>query len=448
MKTRLFICSGLISLLNVATIKRKEGEKGQYDDYLIIYAEDDAPLYLTNKRLGEIAGFNKIYPVSRIYDAVDEKIVDELYFFSHYNVLPKINRRYLNARWHLIEEGLSSYFKYYWFEKDIASCNFLFLHKKMDFVGYEKKKLKPISSDEIKKTAFLFKSNLRKIPFEEKDKVLFFIGQYIFSEKRDEKFVLDLYIGIVKKLLSLSYKVVFKTHPRHPRPFLAKLESSINSEGFFFLDDFLPAELYDYPFISVISVTSGALLTYSHLYNVPAFCDVRSELLDDLFCADRFFGEIVSQYIPDIQKLYALGNVEGMSRDECSEKLWAIFSSFIESKPILSENKTLVWQAKAMIHDVRRQSGRDENYNLDNFHLEQLYNELRSEFDTLNNELEAKKKIINLLNEKKRIYLDYWKSSFLSLFLIGKKRRHYKNKKEKLHRKIRDIRNFLKYGYF
>ena len=53
-------------------------------------------------------------------------------------------------------------------------------------------------------------------------------------------------------------------------------------------------------------------------------------------------------------------------------------------------------------------------------------------------------RLLNLLNNKHKIKQNYYRCKMLSFLTIGAKRKHYKNKKELLKHKIREIRMYEK----
>jgi MoaA/NifB/PqqE/SkfB family radical SAM enzyme len=350
MKKRLFISTGPFSLLNILTIIRQNKEF--CENYLI------TPDYMGNtffnsinhsiaQKSNEFACIlfskflNNSYRVDLLADKIQFDNINEVYSCSHIHVTKNICGLFKNATYFLIEEGLSSYMRYFKEHEGAASAYFLFMHDKFDFLN-ENISINKLDKEIFKDIAASVAADYPfKISFTSDDKVALFLGQYLLFRLGDRA-AISFYKRNISLLLSLGYKIIFKTHPRPSEVFQKSLEKDFGGNEFIFWDSPIPVEAYNLDLTAVISASSGGLLTLSHLYNIPAFAApdivIQGSRLHD---ADRFYAQIVKKYVPDVHELFAMGSVHSKRKNDIQEALRVKFRKFINAKPKLSQHTEL-----------------------------------------------------------------------------------------------------------
>lgn len=294
----------------------------------------------------------EMFHLLEINKDIDFDEIDEVYIISHYNLTPKFRGKFKNAQFFLLEEGLSSYMRYNEYHEGAKEAFFLVLNDKLDFINDKNLIINRIDKQYFKKTIAGLNLNKIKLPFEKNDKVIFLLTQYNVFSYLGVNSAISIYMDIILKLLALGYKIIIKPHPRNDY-LQSHLLNEINSGNIFILVSDLPAEVFDLDIAAVVSISSGALFSMSHLYDVAAFSftdailNIQKKAAD--IVEDKFYAQIVKEYIPSIDVLYNFGNVENIDKDVCKEKLKRLFDEFIKKQSRLSQNSRLASLANKLV---------------------------------------------------------------------------------------------------
>ena len=339
-KKRVFVSSGLFSLLNIFTLREQFSEDA--DDFLLISNEQgNNSFYKYHMDLALGRGFSEIMPTNYDFDALNERIpfdkIDEVYTIPHYFVHHAIKGKFKQAKCFFIEEGLTSYIKYY-DDPSVAGAFFLLMHDKFDFINAKDICIKKLDRALFKQIAVDMASRYpMNISFQKSDKVVLFLGQYSMFVHSETQRALFLYKEAMSRLIDAGYKIIFKIHPRSAIEIQSSLRNTFPKSHLYFWDDTRPSEIYDLDIVAVVSFSSGGLLTMSHLYNLPAFhIDFKN---DFSFEIENFFSRVIREYTPSFEIL--LGNVADKPKNECQEILREVFKKFMSKKPLLSDNEKL-----------------------------------------------------------------------------------------------------------
>ncbi|MCL2625729.1 MAG: SPASM domain-containing protein [Cystobacterineae bacterium] len=359
-KKRVFVSSGLFSLLNIFTLREQFPEDA--DDVLLISDEPgNNSFYKYHKELAIGRGFSEIMPTNYDFSTLNKHIlfdeVDEVYTISHYFVHHAIQGKFKRAKYFFIEEGLTSYIKYY-DDPSVAGALFLLMHDKFDFINDKNINIKKLDKNIFRKIAsdISLRSPIH-IPFSKSDKVILFLSQYnLFLNFGSERAV-SLYKESMRRLIDRGYKLIFKVHPRHTIEIQSLLKDVFPPSHLYFLDNILPSEIYDFDVVAVVSFSSGGLLTMSHLYNIPAFhIDFNADFDLEI---EKFFPRVIKEYTPNIREIFELKN--DIAKEECRYALDQQFKKFLKNKPLLSENAMLHEDLDEIIEHVIYQTSKNLN---------------------------------------------------------------------------------------
>ena len=347
-KRRLFLTTGNLSLLNNLTVIKQLNEKN-CEDVLFIHSHivnEDFIEY--SKTIASTHNFEKIYylckqqPDCRDF-FIKNKLTDfdEIYFSNLYQFILVTKELYPNARWILTDEGLASLLAIIDY-CDYDKVNKLMVHNyldKIDYFGLDKhnaNKIIPLDKklfQEIAaKCAQFYPVDLKLKPDE---KAVLFCGSWweVTSLSKDD--YMELQNKTIEKLTNMGYKVLFKPHPRDPRNY-------INNPNITVLTTRLPLECYNLDIVAVISMMSSASLQSLYFQDIPGFnilnMDFYSNAKFDSRWLDILFKKMLFEYTMPIDALYEV-NPKLYSKDELKKILKDKCYRYLESKPLLSQNK-------------------------------------------------------------------------------------------------------------
>lgn len=330
---RLFITTGLISLVNVLAIIDETQEE---DDLIIISFNQNKNFVDTSTQIAKLHNFKNIKFFKKEKELIKEvsfQTYDQIYCATLTRLYPYLKK---HPNWNLFEEGPGYAITDLSKCKNLKSCFIANYLNKFDIIDKENK-VKHIS---INKEKFL-KISSEILNFMQTPKKLttqrnvLFIGHYIYRKLGDE-FALDFYKKYINYFINLGYNVYLKAHPRDKDYILPKLEQEFSNNKFFhILNTSMPIEIYDYNFDAVIGAYSGTLVSLPHYRNIPAINLQLKELYStDIGLNYKKFFAIYDEYTPSFDEM------ENILQDP-KTKIWQEYKKIITSKISLKDNLDL-----------------------------------------------------------------------------------------------------------
>ena len=348
-KRRLFLTTGNLSLINSLAIIKQINEPN-CEDTLLIYSN------MKNTKFDEccrkIAGIHKFENIHTLYTSnndfreyfIKNKLsnFDEIYFSNLYQYILLAKYLYPNAKWIITDEGCgsklarSAYLNYDRVDK-IIMHNYL---DKLDFFGLSKEnmnKIVPINKQIFDNVCqecaqkFPVKLNINK-----DEKAIVFCGSWWEVTGLSKDAYMKLQDSIIERLTNMGYTILFKAHPRDPRNY-------INNPNIKILNTTLPLECYKLDIVAVISMGSSASLHSPYISNVAGFSidlpvDWKKPLEQKWL--DILVKKLIKEYTTPIEELFSV-NPKLYSKEELRQILLKKCTDFINSKPLLSQNKEL-----------------------------------------------------------------------------------------------------------
>lgn len=349
-KRRLFLTTGNISLLNNLTIIKQLNESN-CEDVLFIFSIMKNPAFDEScRKMAGLHNFKKIYSFNSSSSDLREYFIknklynfDEIYFSNQYHFHLLSKDLFPNTDWILTDEGAVGklarpHYCDYDKVKKIMMLNYL---DKLDFFGIDEqnmKKIVPLDKKlflEIgKKCAAIYPVNLDLKPDE---KAVIFCGTWWEGSGLTKEQYFELQDGTLERLISLGYKVFFKPHPRDPRNY-------INNPNISILKTTLPLECYNFDVEAVVSLCSLATLHIPYLQNIPGFtvpiCD-RLNIGFEFKWLGMLMKKLTEEYTTPVDELLSV-NPKLYTKQELKSILMTKCRNYINSKPILSQNRELI----------------------------------------------------------------------------------------------------------
>ncbi len=353
-KRRLFLTTGNISLLNNLTIIKQLNEPN-CEDVLFIFSIMKNPAFDEScQKMASLHNFKKIYSFNSSSSDLREYFIknklydfDEIYFSNQYHFHLLSKELYPNTDWILTDEGaVGKLARHHYCDYDkvkkIMMLNYL---DKLDFFGLNEqnmKKIVPLDKKlflEIgKKCAEMYPVNLDLKPDE---KAVIFCGTWWEGSGLTKEQYFELQDGTLERLISLGYKVFFKPHPRDPRNY-------INNPNISILKTALPLECYNFDVEAVVSLCSLATLHIPYLQNTPGFtvpiCD-RLNIGFEFKWLGMLMKKMIEEYTTPVDELLSV-NPKLYTKQELKNLLMTKCENYINSKPLLSQNKDLIEYAR------------------------------------------------------------------------------------------------------
>ena len=332
---RLFITTGLISLVNALVIIRQNPIES--DDTLAIISFNQSEDFVeTQKKIASLHGFSNIVFVKKqkdIFKVFNLNQFDKLYVTSLTNLYKKCNR---HKECYFFDEGPGYAFA------DVSDCRNVKAYCTTNFLNKFSfaKQVKSIPTLELSKDIFCQVSREISEKFNLHDKLntsknILFIGHYICREFGNEK-ALAFYKKYIDYFINLGYNIYFKAHPRDNDDIVPMLKDDYKlQEKFSVLETTLPVEIYDYNFDLIIGPYSGTLISIPHYREIAAVLLPFKELyLGNTGLNFKKFFAICDEYIPTFAQMEQYFN---LSKKEMYEQYFEI----INCKPIIQENSRL-----------------------------------------------------------------------------------------------------------
>lgn len=349
-KRRLFLTTGNISLLNNLTIIKQLNEPN-CEDVLFIFSIMKNPAFDEScQKMASLHNFKKIYSFNSSSSDLREYFIknklynfDEIYFSNQYHFHLLSKELYPNTDWILTDEGAVGklarpHYCDYDKVKKIMMLNYL---DKLDFFGIDEQNMKKIVTLDKKlfleigkKCAAIYPVNLDLKPDE---KAVIFCGTWWEGSGLTKEQYFELQDGTLERLISLGYKVFFKPHPRDPRNY-------INNPNISILKTTLPLECYNFDVEAVVSLCSLATLHIPYLQNIPGFtvpiCD-RLNIGFEFKWLGMLMKKLTEEYTTPVDELLSV-NPKLYTKQELKSILMTKCKNYINSKPILSQNRELI----------------------------------------------------------------------------------------------------------
>ena len=348
-KQRLFLTTGNLSLVNNLTVIKQLKDPNCEDTLIILSNIANNNFFSCCKEIAKIHPFKNIYTICSKGSDLREFIirkklskVDEVYFSNQYQFIYTVNALYPNAKWIITDEGCgsklarSAYLNYDRVDK-IIMHNYL---NKLDFFGLSKEnmnKIVPINKQIFDNVCqecaqkFPVKLNINK-----DEKAIVFCGSWWEVTGLSKDAYMKLQDSIIERLTNMGYTILFKAHPRDPRNY-------INNPNIKILNTTLPLECYKLDIVAVISMGSSASLHSPYISNVAGFSidlpvDWKKPLEQKWL--DILVKKLIKEYTTPIEELFSV-NPKLYSKEELRQILLKKCTDFINSKPLLSQNKEL-----------------------------------------------------------------------------------------------------------
>lgn len=349
-KRRLFVTSGNISLVNTLAIINEIGNFDKYKDTLIIETgKGGNDFALKNKEMASLYNFDKIICETRLSAGViavlhNQFSFDEVYTVNHPNFIGLIVPLYPNADVTIIDEGpallmdynISKYknIKNFKTHKYLDKIDYLSTNnviQKYTFTGVNIEEFRKISNNLILKYPIKFENNLD-------NKYVLYCGiNWEVIGIKPEKFA-KLQQEIINDLINTGYKILYKPHPRDYDFYGFDKDPNVQ-----FIDCKYPIDLYKLDIVALVSVASSASISYAHYWDIPCFANIQ----DNFFKNDngQYKGEVIkkimTEYIPNYKLLLQL-DAKNTPKEKLKLEIKQIYKSFIDSKPLLSENREII----------------------------------------------------------------------------------------------------------
>lgn len=331
---RLFITTGLISLVNALTIVQNDNQPHE-DTLLILSFNQDENLKQTSLRIASLHNFKQILFFKKekeLLKNIDIHFYDEVYSVTMTRLYKYLNK---HSNWYLFDEGAGyaiSDIRKYKNLKRFYYTNFLNKFELADFpetmqiCSIDKNRFLTISDQIIEILHEPMKLST--------DRNVLFIGHYIYR-KLGENFTLDYYKKYISLFLKLGYNVYFKAHPRDEDILIPKLKETFKDDKFHIFQSSLPIEIYNYNFNIAAGSYSGTLISLPHYRKIPAINLPMKELyLTNVGMNFKKFFALYDEYTPSLNDLKPY-------LPESKDILWTQYKNIIKNKPKISYNTKL-----------------------------------------------------------------------------------------------------------
>lgn len=352
---RLFLTTGNLSLLNALATIKQINKKCEDTLFIHSYITSDN-FHETNIRISQIHNFKEIHTHYKKIDLREYFIennlyeFDEIYFTNLYQYILLANQLYKNAKLFLIDEGCVSRLmraKIFNYNK-IKKMYFTNYSQKIDHWNLKRKNINKIIEidnqifkEVSKEYSKIFPVNFNTEP--EKKTVLFCGSYYEITKLKYEEYI-KIQNETIEKLINLGYTVYFKPHPRDDRNYIDNpLVKIINTT--------LPLESCNLDVCAAVSFASCSTLHLLKMQNIAGFtielplekpgCKIDEKWISQL---ER---KLILEYTAPLKMLLEI-NPNNYTKEELKKVLKNKCEEYINSKPLLSENKDFNNYAKEL----------------------------------------------------------------------------------------------------
>ena len=331
---RIFITTGLISLVNTLVITRERNANNFEDTLVVISFNQSDDFICTQKTIASLHNFKQIFFFKKgkeIFKNIDIKKYDEVYCTTISSSIFKIFQK--PKKVFILDEGPG----YGIFDmkrfKNVEYCYVTNFLNKFSFPRKSKNtQYSYIDSDTFRKVS----SEILKL-FSEKDNVksnknVLFVGHYIYRKLGNDA-ALSFYQKYINYFLDKEYNVYFKSHPRDNDIILPKLkEIYAGNKKFNILNTKLPIEIYNFNFDIVTGAYSGVLVSLPHYRNIPSINLPLKELYyTDVGIHYKKFFALYDYYTPTFDEMQ---DVIGKSKTDIIKR----YNEIIKNKLSIEDN--------------------------------------------------------------------------------------------------------------
>lgn len=330
---RLFITTGLISLVNALTII---GDSQENDDLVILSFNQSEDFINTSNKIAQLHKFDNIMFFKKEKEIVKEinfQAYNELYCATLTKLYPFLKK---HPNWSIFEEGPGYAITDLKNCKNLKNCFIAKYLDKFDIIDKENViKHVPIKKDNFSEISSKI-LNLMQTPKElVTQRNILFIGHYIYRKLGDE-FALKFYKEYINYFMNLGYNVYLKAHPRDKDYILPILEQEfVDNKLFHILDTSLPIEIYSFNFDAVVGAYSGTLVSLPHYNRISAINLPLKELYStNVGLNYKKFFALYDEYTPSFEEMK---DVLSASK----ERIWERYREIINSKIPIKNNTKL-----------------------------------------------------------------------------------------------------------
>ena len=348
---RLFVTTGNISLINALTLisqLNKELSSTEFEDYLIIVSPNGTKTFWDqNVKVAKIHNFKKIrlfYKVKFKYEFVMSQFIDfdKIYTVNIPEFIKHLIPLYPNSEYNLIDEGIGSLINYDLVQ--IPNFNKFYTHKylqKFDALGFNEIFVKNnITNLDIN----IFRSLASKIEyfypldksiFQIKKSILYCSIYWTVTGLSKDEFIKQQLL-LINNLIGAGYHILYKPHPRD-----TEFYGIDNNKNVTIVKSVLPAELYNWDVLAVVTMCSSSSINLAHYHNLPCFSNILAETITTEKAWISLNRYLVKEYTPPYQKLLEL-DVINTDVEILREKIKEIYNDYILKTPLLSKNINLI----------------------------------------------------------------------------------------------------------
>lgn len=336
---RLFLTTGNLSLINsIAIIKQLNLEEKSKNDILIWSHISNSDFEKVNKEITKFVKINNYYTfygkelLNGIQYFVKHMLYDydEIYFVNLNYMIVIVDTLFPKAKWFITEEGICTLNKIP-LKKEAEKYIFNNYLYKLDLLCNDKSILDKLIRIDKKEFLNISKKCETKYPLDIKlnreDKNIIFCGTYSIIDYWSLEEIINMQNDIIQKLIAKGYKVIFKPHPRD------NIEYKEN-ESFQILKTKLPLECYSIgdKCLAVVSLSSSASCQMYYFQGIAGFC--CTEMLKNT----NF--NIIKEYSPNVKMLLDI-DTKLKTFEELRNEILSIYTNFLATKLLLSENKNI-----------------------------------------------------------------------------------------------------------
>ena len=342
LKTRLFLSSGNISLINILTFLTQYPEDNTEDILVIDSVLGTKDFYEINKKIAMLHNFKKVYCIQNqrtLPFILKNNLfgIDEIYAHTKLDYMRFLIPLFKDCKFHIFDEGIASLIEQYHpnnkYINDIITMNYC---DKFDKLGFENIPIRTLDKDIFLQIA----NNINEqYPFDIKisqdAKVIMFCSAYWNSFNMGKEAFYNYQNSILHKLINNGFTVIYKQHPR-------EVEDIEIPYGVIKTKSLLPLEIYNIDVLAIVSIASTVSLHPYHYWNIPGFVSINAETIKtDGLNFITIVRKMLAKYIPDVSELLKL-SANDYSKEDLKKHLKEIMNIKLNSQNKLSENKILL----------------------------------------------------------------------------------------------------------
>ena len=335
-KKRLFITTGLISLINALTIIEQQSEEQCEDTLIVVSFNQNEEFIKTQTRIASLHNFKQI-----IFYKKEKELIKNINF-EQYNAvycitfykLTKLFSKLTNC--YIFDEGPGYAIFNVQRLKNLSGFYITNFLEKFSFIDAPAQiPVKFINIDVFNSIAEKVLKEFGESSILPTSRNVLFIGHYVYRKLGDD-FAEAFYKKYIDYFIALGYNVYFKAHPRDNDVILPILKETYkNNPSFKILENKLPIEIYNYDFDLVIGAYSGMLVSLPHYRKIPSLNLPMKELYHtDVGMNFKKFFALYDEYTPSFDEMKFV-------LDKSKQEIWNHYEHILQTKEKLNDNKLL-----------------------------------------------------------------------------------------------------------